>query len=82
MATVDDDGTIVLLGGSQAINTGGEGVPEEWRGLKSHPRCTTLVVGVPDEQFGEQVCAVRPGLGGPLRTRHALPGRRQAQRCP
>ncbi|MBK6669620.1 MAG: acyl-CoA synthetase [Actinobacteria bacterium] len=69
MATVDDDGTIVLLGrGSQAINTGGEKVfPEEVEGaLKSHPAVyDALVVGVPDERFGERVCAVvslRPGL--------------------
>jgi acyl-CoA synthetase (AMP-forming)/AMP-acid ligase II len=62
MATVSEDGTIVLLGrGSQVINTGGEKVyPEEVEAaLKSHPAVyDALVVGVPDERFGQRVCAV------------------------
>jgi acyl-CoA synthetase (AMP-forming)/AMP-acid ligase II len=68
MATVDTDGSVVLLGrGSGAINTGGEKVfPEEVEGvLKSHPAVfDVLVVGVADERWGERVTAlaqVRPG---------------------
>jgi acyl-CoA synthetase (AMP-forming)/AMP-acid ligase II len=62
MATVDGDGTVVLLGrGSSSINTGGEKVfPEEVEGvLKGHPAVyDVLVVGVPDERWGETVAAV------------------------
>jgi acyl-CoA synthetase (AMP-forming)/AMP-acid ligase II len=68
MATVDADGSVVLLGrGSGSINTGGEKVfPEEVEGvLKSHPAVfDVLVVGVADERWGERVTAVaqlRPG---------------------
>jgi acyl-CoA synthetase (AMP-forming)/AMP-acid ligase II len=67
-ATVEADGRITLLGrGSVSINTGGEKVfPEEVEGaLKSHPDVfDVLVVGVPDERFGQRVCALvqpRPG---------------------
>ena len=62
MATVDAEGTIVLLGrGSQVINTGGEKVyPEEVEAaLKAHPSVYDAVVaGVPDERFGQRVCAI------------------------
>ncbi len=68
LATVEADGTIVLLGrGNTCINTGGEKVfPEEVEGvLKSHPDVfDTLVIGVPDERLGQAVAAVvqpRPG---------------------
>ena len=68
MAKVEEDGTVVLLGrGSGSINTGGEKVyPEEVEAaLKSHPAIfDTVVVGVPDERWGEAVVAVvepRPG---------------------
>ncbi len=61
-ATVEADGTITLLGrGSNCINTGGEKVyPEEVEeAVKTHPAVTDcLVVGVPDEKFGERVTAV------------------------
>ncbi|MBM3676096.1 MAG: acyl-CoA synthetase [Actinobacteria bacterium] len=61
-ATVEADGQITLLGrGSIMINTGGEKVfPEEVEGvLKSHPEVfDVLVVGVPDERWGERVVAV------------------------
>ncbi len=61
-ATVDADGTLNLLGrGSQVVNTGGEKVfPEEVEeALKRHPAVRdAVVVGVPDERFGERVCAV------------------------
>ena len=61
-ATVDSDGTLNLLGrGSLCINTAGEKVfPEEVEeALKSHGSVEDcLVVGVPDERFGEKVVAV------------------------
>ena len=61
-ATVEADGTVTLLGrGSVCINTGGEKVyPEEVEAaLKAHPDVfDALVVGVPDERFGDAVCAV------------------------
>lgn len=61
-ARVEEDGTVTMLGrGSMSINTGGEKVfPEEVEGaLKAHPDVfDALVVGVPDERFGERVGAV------------------------
>jgi acyl-CoA synthetase (AMP-forming)/AMP-acid ligase II len=67
-ATVEADGRITLLGrGSVSINSGGEKVfPEEVEGaLKSHPDVfDVLVVGLPDERWGERVTALvqpRPG---------------------
>lgn len=67
-AMVEADGTVTMLGrGSVSINTGGEKVyPEEVEGaLKGHPDVfDALVVGVPDERYGQHVAAVvapRPG---------------------
>jgi 3-oxocholest-4-en-26-oate---CoA ligase len=67
-ASVETDGTITLLGrGSVVINSGGEKIfPEEVEeAVKVHPAVVDcLVVGVPDERFGEAVTAVvslRPG---------------------
>jgi fatty-acyl-CoA synthase len=67
-ATVEADGTINLLGrGSVCINTGGEKVfPEEVEEvLKEFPTVyDAVVVGIPDEKFGEAVTAVvepKPG---------------------
>lgn len=61
-ATIEADGSITLLGrGSVCINTGGEKVfPEEVEeAVKRHPAVfDCLVVGVPDERFGEHVVAV------------------------
>jgi acyl-CoA synthetase (AMP-forming)/AMP-acid ligase II len=61
-ATIDADGTLVLLGrGSACINTGGEKVfPEEVEEvLKEHAAVRdAVVVGRPDERFGETVTAV------------------------
>jgi acyl-CoA synthetase (AMP-forming)/AMP-acid ligase II len=68
MATIEADGTVALLGrGSVSINTGGEKVyPEEVEAaLKAHPAVfDAVVVGVPDDRWGERVVAVvqtRPG---------------------
>ena len=62
LAMLEADGTITLLGrGSGCINTGGEKVfPEEVEGvLKGHPAVyDALVVGVPDERWGNAVAAV------------------------
>jgi acyl-CoA synthetase (AMP-forming)/AMP-acid ligase II len=67
-ARIEDDGTITVLGrGSVSINTGGEKVyPEEVESaVKSHPAVfDAVVVGVPDDRWGERVVAVvqlRPG---------------------
>lgn len=68
LARVEGDGSITLLGrGASSINTGGEKVfPEEVEMvLKEVPEVfDAVVVGVPDERFGERVAAVislRPG---------------------
>jgi fatty-acyl-CoA synthase len=64
-ATVEADGTLTFLGrGSGCINTGGEKVyPEEVEeALKLHPGVRdAVVVGVPDERFGEAVVALVEG---------------------
>ena len=61
-ATVETDGTIRLLGrGSACINTGGEKVyPEEVElVLRAHPSVfDCVVVGVPDDRWGEMVVAL------------------------
>jgi acyl-CoA synthetase (AMP-forming)/AMP-acid ligase II len=62
MAIHEADGTITLLGrGSQCINSGGEKIfPEEVEAaLKAHPAVfDAIVVGVPDERWGQRVAAV------------------------
>ena len=72
-AVADADGLITLLGrGSVSINTGGEKVyPEEVESvLKGHAEVIdAVVVGVPDERWGERVVAVvqaRPGASPSL----------------
>ena len=73
-AQVEADGSVTMLGrGSVSINSGGEKVyPEEVEAaLKGHPDVfDALVVGVPDERYGQCVAAVvhprpgaRPALG-------------------
>jgi fatty-acyl-CoA synthase len=61
-AQVGADGTIHLLGrGSVCINSGGEKIfPEEVEeALKTHDLVSdAVVVGVPDERYGEQIVAV------------------------
>jgi acyl-CoA synthetase (AMP-forming)/AMP-acid ligase II len=60
--TVNEDGTLNLLGrGSVCINTAGEKVyPEEVEeALKTHPAVAdALVVGLPDDKWGESVTGV------------------------
>jgi fatty-acyl-CoA synthase len=67
-ARIEDDGTITVLGrGSVSINTGGEKVyPEEVESaLKSHDSVfDAVVVGVPDERWGERVTAVVQARAG------------------
>lgn len=67
-ATVRADGSVHLLGrGSVCINTGGEKVfPEEVEeAVKLHPAVAdAVVVGVPDDRFGESVTAVVEPAGG------------------
>ncbi len=67
-AVVDDDGMITLLGrGSVSINTGGEKVyPEEVEAvLKANAGVfDAVVVGIPDDRWGERVVAVvQPRVG-------------------
>lgn len=61
-AKVASDGSLILLGrGSNCINSGGEKIyPEEVEEvLKKHPAIyDCLVVGVPDERFGQRVVAL------------------------
>jgi fatty-acyl-CoA synthase len=68
-ATVTDDGRIVLLGrDSNVVNSGGEKVfvEEVEEAIRSHPDVVdALVVGRPDERFGQEVVAlvqVRPDV--------------------
>ena len=62
LATVEADNTVLLLGrGSTSINSGGEKIfPEEVESaLKAHPQVyDAVVVGVPDEHWGQAVTAV------------------------
>ena len=71
-AELNEDGTLNLLGrGSQCINTGGEKVfPEEVEeSLKRHASVRdAAVLGLPDQRFGERICAVvelKPGAAEP-----------------
>ena len=75
-AKVAADGSLILLGrGSVCINTGGEKVfPEEVEeALKAH-QCVwdALVVGVPDERFGEKIVGVVSAGAGQVIVEAAL----------
>jgi fatty-acyl-CoA synthase len=62
LATIEADGTITVHGrGSASINSGGEKIfPEEVEAaVKAHPAVyDAIVVGVPDDRFGEQVAVI------------------------
>lgn len=69
-ARIEEGGRVTLLGrGSNCVNTGGEKVyPEEVEmAVKGHPAVyDVLVVGIPDERYGQAVAAVvelREGAG-------------------
>lgn len=73
MGVANADGTVTVLGrGSVCINSGGEKIfPEEVEAvLKSHPGVfDALIIGVPDERWGECVAAIvaaRPALNPTL----------------
>jgi acyl-CoA synthetase (AMP-forming)/AMP-acid ligase II len=61
-ARIEEEGRVTLLGrGSNCVNTGGEKVyPEEVEmAIKRHPAVyDVLVVGIPDEKYGQSVAAV------------------------
>ncbi len=61
-ARIEHDNKVTLLGrGSNCVNTGGEKVyPEEVEmAIKAHPAVyDCLVVGLPDENYGQAVAAV------------------------
>jgi len=61
-ATVEGDGSVTLLGrGSVVINSGGEKIfPEEVESaVRSHPEVMdAIVVGAPDERWGQTVAAI------------------------
>jgi 3-oxocholest-4-en-26-oate---CoA ligase len=82
-ATVEADGRITLLGrGSVSINSGGEKIfPEEVEGaLKSHPDVfDVLVVGLPDERWGECVTALLQPRAGRAPTLDDLQQHARAQ---
>jgi len=68
LATVDADGSVIVFGrGAVCINSGGEKIyPEEVEQVvRSHPEVyDAMVVGQPDERWGERVVALiqpRPG---------------------
>lgn len=75
-ATVAADGTVVFLGrGSTCINSGGEKVyPEEVEtALTASPDVAdAVVVGVPDERWGERVVAVVQPVRGAMITLDGL----------
>ena len=78
LASVEPDGSITVHGrGSASINSGGEKIfPEEVEAaVKTHPDVfDAIVVGIPDDRFGERVAVVvQP------RPHHRLPTLEQLQ---
>ncbi|MHB1518175.1 MAG: AMP-binding protein [Acidimicrobiales bacterium] len=70
LASIEADGTITVHGrGSATINSGGEKIfPEEVEAaIKSHPAVgDAIVVGIEDDQFGQQVAVVVHSLDDAL----------------
>ena len=66
-AKIATNGSLIFLGrGSNCINTGGEKVfaEEVEEALKSHPHIAdSIVVGIPDERFGQRIVAIIAGDG-------------------
>jgi len=89
-ATVDEDGSINLLGrGSMSINSGGEKIfaEEVEEAVKRHPLIDDcLVVGIPDERFGQRVVAivatVAPSHRSPKRSTSSFDCRWRTTRSP
>ena len=85
-ATVEADGSLTLLGrGSVCINTGGEKVfPEEVEeALKTADGVVDAVcVGVPDERFGQAVCAIVEPVDGQAIDGHGVIGHVRAHLAP
>ena len=86
-ATIEEDGTIILLGrGSHCINSGGEKIfPEEVEeALKTHPLVEdALVFGVADEKWGQAVTAVVEAPGAePAELIAYARGKLAAYKCP
>ena len=85
-AVADADGLITLLGrGSVSINSGGEKIyPEEVESvLKGHAEVIdAVVVGVPDERWGERVVAVVQPRAGTHPCAGVAPGPRAASTSP
>jgi 3-oxocholest-4-en-26-oate---CoA ligase len=75
-ARLQADGSIVVLGrGSVSINSGGEKIyPEEVeQALKHHPSIyDAVVVGTPNDRFGEQVTAIVQARAGEVPSEHEL----------
>ena len=73
---IEADGSVTLLGrGSNCINTGGEKVfPEEVEeAIKRHPTVEDcLVVGLPDELYGQRVVAVVALRDGAVETTESI----------
>ena len=87
LATRDVDGYFTITGRrSESIRSGGEWVApiEVETAVRSHPAVEEVaVVGLPDDRWGELVCAaivVRPGAHAPDRRRAARPRRLGADR--
>jgi acyl-CoA synthetase (AMP-forming)/AMP-acid ligase II len=78
MATVEADGTVTVFGrGAMSINSGGEKIyPEEVEAaVKAHPEVyDAVIVGVPDERWGERVAAVVQPRAGKTPTLESVAG--------
>ena len=85
-ARIEADRQVTLLGrGSNCVNTGGEKVyPEEVEAaVKAHPAVyDCLVVGIPDEKYGQAVAAVVELRAGPVAGAGRAARRSCGRACP